>query len=289
MTRLPSGALRVALVGAGSVGTAVASLLQRSGHEIAGVSSRTLESAECAARFLDAPAFALDRLPQADVVLIGAPEAALGEVATALAPREDPVVVHFAGSTGIAPLEPLSSASARCALHPVQACPDVATALERLPGSAWGVTCSRGWTEWAVRLIEADLQGTSFRVGEAARPLWHAAAVTTSNGISALMATGEAMLRSLGVARPTEVLGPISAGTVANARAAGGGAVALTGPVVRKEPAVIQRHLAAVSERAPELLPAYLHALRMIVSTARAAGRIDDAGEILLLKTLEAG
>lgn len=262
-------------------------MLKRSGHEITGVSSRTSQSAARAADLLEARAFALYDLPPADVVLIGVPEPALSAVATSLAGRRDAVAVHFAGSAGIAPLASLPAGIARCALHPVQACPDVVTAIQRLPGSAWGVTCSDGSTSWATELIEDDLQGTAFEVAEEHRPLWHAAAVTTSNGIAALIATGEALLRSLGVDRPGDVLGPISAGTVANVRAAGGGAVALTGPVVRKEAAAIERHVAAVAGTAPDLLAPYVNALRMIVSSARSAGRIDAADETALLKSLE--
>lgn len=269
------------------MGTAVSLLLQRRGHRVVGVASRTAASAEAAGERLAAPVVSLEALPRSDVVLLGVPDHALQEVvrraAAALAGR---VVVHLAGSVGVEPLRGATDAAALCALHPVQACPDVDTALARLPESAWGVTCSAGAEPWAARLIEEDLGGTPIEVREEDRPLWHAAAVTTSNGISALMATGEALLESIGVDLPGLVLGPIAAGTVANARQAGGGAAALTGPVVRGESDVITRHLDAVSRHAPDLVDGYLHALRSIVAGARVSGRIDARDERVLMSLL---
>lgn len=285
MTSLPASPFRFALVGAGRVGTAVAFLLQDAGHHIAVVSSRTPDSAQAAADRLRAPIADLSTLSDVDVVLLGVPDTALATVSAQL-PRVGSVLVHFAGASGTSPLQASGSGRVLCALHPVQACPDVETAVRRLPGSAWGVTCTPGAERWAGRLIEEDLQGIPFGVTEEDRLVWHAAAVTTSNGISALLAVGESLLETIGIERPEEVLGPIASGTVLNALERGGGGVALTGPVVRKETDLIGRHVAEIAQRAPDLLPAYLQSLHMIVSGALAAGRIDRAEERLLREVL---
>ena len=288
MATLPDPPLRVALVGAGRVGTAVASLLRDAGHQIVSVSSRDRASADAAAAILGGRVAEIASVPaDTDVVLLGVPDGALGEVTAAL-PRVGSVLIHFAGASGTRPLQPHSAGRALCALHPVQACPDVETAVRRLPGSAWGVTCTRGAEGWARRLIEDDLKGTAFGVAEEDRVVWHAAAVTTSNGISALMAVGESLLASIGIERPEVVLGPIAAGTVLNALERGGGGFALTGPVVRKETDLIVKHVSEIARRAPDLLPAYLQSLHMIVSSALAAGRIDRADEVLLRQALDA-
>lgn len=288
MAPLPDSPFDIALVGAGRVGTAVAMLLKERGHRIVGISSRTETSARAAAARLDAPVIAFGELPDSNVVLLGVPDHALAEVALSL-PRgsRERVLIHHAGSVGIGPLEGVEGAAALCALHPVQACPDVDTATARLPGSAWGVTCSEGAREWAHRMVSRDLHGHPVDVAEEDRALWHAAAVTTSNGISALMATGEALLAAIGIDAPERVLGPIAAGTVMNAREVGGGAASLTGPVVRKEIDVIRRHLAAVRGRAPGTLDAYVHTLRSIVAGAEAAGRIDASDAAALMELLD--
>ena len=273
-------ALHVALAGAGRVGTAVALLLQKKGHEIVGVSSRSETSRARAARRLRAPTFDLGApVPPSEVVLVGTGDTAIEEVATALAAHIDggTYVCHFAGSLGIAPLAAVAEVGANpCALHPVQACPDVDTAVTRLPGSAWGVTCPDEVRSWVGSFVAQELGGIPFWVDESDRPVWHAASVTVSNGIAALLATGESILQAIGVADPVGVLGPLAAGTVANAREGGGGGRTLTGPVVRAETAVVERHLKELRRRDPVLASGYASVAATIVRAALDAQRIDE-------------
>ena len=282
-THGPPEPARVALLGAGRVGTAAALLLRRAGHVLVGVASRSRASAERAAALLEVPAFDASSTfaHTADVVLLGVPDAALTEVATAVAPslRPGAVVVHFAGAVGLTPLSPaLASGASGCALHPVAACPDVVTALRRLPGSAWGVTCAQDLRAWAHGFVRGGLGGTPVDVAEDDRAAWHAAAVTTANGVTALLALAEAMLQAIGVASPARVLGPLAAGAVDNAREAGAGAT-LTGPAVRGEAATVARHVRALESIDPLLADDYRVAARVVLSGARRTGRIDAATE----------
>ena len=268
-----------ALVGAGRVGTAVAKLLADAGHPITGIWSRSRPSAERASEILQAPVMELDELlPRSELVLIGVTDDALAYMAERVAPYIDglPLVCHFAGSIGVEPLEALTGTGARvAAMHPVQACPDLATAIRRLPGSAWGVTCDERARDQVSALVE-ELAGVTVWVDEAHRALWHAAAVATSNGIAALMSIGEALLGSIGVTSPEYVIGPLASGTVSNAREGGGGGPTLTGPIVRGDVDTIKRHMAALAGAPSELRDAYRWAAGLILAGARAAGRVDD-------------
>lgn len=259
--------LRVTLIGAGSVGTAVALLLARRGHSISGVASRTEVSARAAAARLDAGVFDHVReLPDSDVVLIGTSDDAIEEVADVVAERVSPgtTVCHFAGSLGLGPLRAaLAMGAYACALHPVQALPDVDTALARLPGSAWGVTTSGGARPWAFSLVSDELEGTPVWVAEEHRPLWHAAAVTTSAGLRALMSSASAMLESIGVEDGPAVLAPLVSGTLANSLEGQG--VTLTGPFVRGEAETVARHLASFDAYAPELKGDYVRVAALIL------------------------
>lgn len=278
--------MRLVLIGAGRVGTAVALLLKRSGAEIVGVSSRSRESSDRAARLLDCETFDFHvELPETDVVLIGAGDGTIEQVATVVSTRLKPgtFVCHFAGSLGIAPLRSASDAGGHsCALHPVQACPDVDSAVRRLPGSAWGVTCEPGAFDWAGRFVER-IDGRPVRVAEEDRPVWHAAAVSVSNGIAALLAVGESMLETIDVKEPESVLGPLASGTIQNVRDGGGGAATLTGPIVRNERFAIRRHLDALLQRDVELANEYAGAAAMIVRVAARSGRLQggEARELL--------
>jgi predicted short-subunit dehydrogenase-like oxidoreductase (DUF2520 family) len=268
------------LVGAGRVGTAVSRLLIDAGHSIAGIASRSASSAEHAAHFLDAPVFSLDvALPEADVILLGLPDAAIEPVAKEVA-RHDVagrVVWHFSGSLGLGPLEPaLDGAALGCALHPVQACPDVATAITRLPGSAWGVTTSPEASGWAARVVTENLSGTPVTVADENRPVWHSAAVIVSNGVAALMAAGESVLASISVDAPETVLGPLAAGTIANAVDGGGGGATLTGPVVRGEAQAIRRHLDALRVTDDDLARSYGLVTAVVIEQAVRTGRLDE-------------
>jgi predicted short-subunit dehydrogenase-like oxidoreductase (DUF2520 family) len=276
-----SSPLRVALAGAGRVGIAVASLLKARGHEIVGVWSRSPESAERAARRLRTTpvASAVAVVEQAQLVLVGAVDDAIATVAGELVEGLSPgaTVVHFAGAHGIEVLDAVSAARAeRAALHPVQSVPDVEIGIERLPGSAWGITTSPAAEAWARSFVTNDLQGVPVTVAEGDRALWHAAAVMTSNGIAALMSTGASLLAGIGVSDPQSVLGPLAAGTVANVRSMRGAGDAFTGPVVRGDHTTIERHLAALRSRFPELVDEYALAGRAIVAGAARTARIDD-------------
>lgn len=262
------------LVGAGRAGTAVAAALQAAGHTVSGVASRTGSSAESAARRLDAPVVAAERLPACDVVLLGVPESALEPVAATIAPglAEGTVVWHLAGAAGVAPLGAVVAAGGRrCALHPVQAFPDADTGLACLPGSAWGLTCDDGLGRWARAVVEDDLEGRTFELREEDRPVWHAAAVTAASGAIAIMSLGERLLASIGVAAAGDVLGPLAGAAVANASERGATA-SLTGPAVRGEWATVTAHVRALEGSAPELVEPYREATRLILRVAEGAG-----------------
>lgn len=265
------------------MGTAVAQILQARGNQPLGITSRSEQSAHRAASLLGAPVFGIGELPPVDVVLIGAGDRAIGEVASEL--RSDAkVALHFAGAYGIGPLQPVIQRGWwGCALHPVQACPDIATAVQRLPGSYWGITCTWPAREWAHDFVSNEMGGRPVDVEESDRPIWHAAAVSTSNGIAALMAVGERLMGSIGIDAPEKVLGPLARGTIENVIAGGGGASTLTGPAIRGETTTIERHLDAIRERAPQLLPSYVAAADVILE----AGAVDEATAGSIRRLLE--
>jgi predicted short-subunit dehydrogenase-like oxidoreductase (DUF2520 family) len=264
------------LIGAGRVGTAVARLLHQAGYSPIAVGPEDRESSRRTAALLGSDVCSLDSLPPANIVLLGVPEEAMGLVASKIAAslQPDTLVVHFAGALGTGPLTPVTKVRARaCALHPVQSCPDAETAFRRLPGSAWGVTCAASEELRAARLVR-DSGGNPVMVPEDLRPVWHAAAVTVSNSISALLSAGEQMLTAIGIGSTTEVLTPLAAGTVANARERGGGAATLTGPIARGEWKTIEGHIAALRSLPDGLLDLYLLAARLTLESAWVAGHL---------------
>lgn len=276
---VPPATASIVLIGGGRVGTAVTYLMKQAGHDVVAVASRTDSSARTAAERLSAPVFRLEdpKPPEADIYLLGVTDDVLRPLADQLTDRfrSAATVIHFAGAFGISPLSPLDAAGHPvAALHPVQACPDVDTAIRRLPGSSWGVTCSPALEDWARRTVVNDLRGAPVMVPEEARPLWHASSVMTSNGIAAVMGFGESLLASAGIPPEAVVLGPLAAGTVQNAREGGGGSATLTGPIVRGDVSTIERHLKALESVGNEAKAHYLLVARAILMTAISAGRL---------------
>ena len=276
------------LIGAGTVGTAVATLLQDSGHRAVGVVSRTKESAERAASILETTV--VSRTPEADAYLIGAPLDAVSAIVDSTMDDVDVAdryFVHFAGAAGIDPLQKASDAGAHAgALHPVQACPDLDSALRNLPGSVWGVTSSPAAAEWSEAFV-ASVGGTTVTVREDDRPLWHAAAVITSNGIAALLAGGEAILEQLDVPEPQDVLGPLARGTLDNAVSGGGGGATLTGPVVRGELDSVREHFVRLKAADERFADFYAMVSSLIVQAAERAGRVSADLPQRLKETLQ--
>src|SRR5690348_8134738 len=114
---------RVAIVGGGRLGTALAVSLNANGYPIEALISRRLETARKAATlltrqsaaFVDSkvttlPAKHIRSLPQADLVLISVPDDQIAKVATnlsSLAFDPPPVALHTSGALSSAVLAPL--------------------------------------------------------------------------------------------------------------------------------------------------------------------------------------
>ena len=277
----PKTPFRLVLIGAGRVGTAVTELLRRRGHSITGVASRTQDSAQRAAQLLRTTTFDLDgAMPEADVVLVAVSDDALPKVIDRIAPsaRSGMVFWHVSGSLALETLRPVIERGAQgCAVHPMQACPSVDAAIANLPGSTWGVTVTPGLDSWAPRLVSEDLQGVPVVISPEHRALWHAASITTSTGINAVLAVGEALLEEIGVQRPHEALGPLALGTLKHSLSHGA-RQSVTGPLVRGEDATLRRHLRALEDASDgSLRQDYLLVARLVLERAGLAGRINDA------------
>ena len=173
----------------------------------------------------------------ADVVMITTPDGAIAEVAAAVRPRPDLVVVHLAGSLGLDVLAPHAN---RASVHPIVALPDPAVGAERLMG-AWFAVAGHP----VARQIVDALHGRAVEVPDDNRALHHAAAVIASNHVVALLGQVERIADAAGV--PLEAYLDLVRATVDNVGELGP-AAALTGPVARGDWETVARHLAALPE-----------------------------------------
>ena len=282
-------------MGAGAVATAFGVLLQRAGHRVVLATGREPSRIRAERHLPSAPfvpwtdaARVTDALHDADLVLIGVPDDAIAGVCDAVASgwRSGQTVAHLSGSASLHVLEAARERGANVlSLHPLQSFPDVETGLARLPGSGVAVTALDEEIAAFGERVARSMGARPFRLADAAKPLYHAAAVFCANYLVTVEGLAERLLIAAGVDEPLALLEPL-ARTAFDRTFELGPAAALTGPAARGDAGTIERNLVALAANAPEAAPAYRALARVAAGLAREAGRLDDDGERRVLQAL---
>ena len=279
--------LRVGVVGAGRVGTALAVALSRAGHKVVAASAVSEQSRQRVERFLPGtpvrqPA---EVFSDADLVLLTVPDDALGGLVSGLTATGAPVagrlVAHVSGRHGLAVLEPATRLGALpLALHPVMTFTGRPDDVQRLAGISFGVTAPTALRSVAEVLV-MEMGGEAVFIEEEDRWLYHAALAGAANHLVTQIVQACDLLSQAGVAQPARMLGPLVSAALDNALRLGD--AALTGPVARGDAQTVASHVAALRDAAPEALPAYLALARLTATRAMASGllRPDDAQRLL--------
>lgn len=216
---------RIAIIGAGRLGTALAAALTEAGLTVEGPLRRDTHPS-----------------PAATVVLLCVPDRAIAEVARGLTPG--PLVGHCSGATTLAPLA--GHAERAFSLHPLMTVP--AQGHAAFSGVAAAVAGHPVATVLAERLGMAPIS-----VADADRAAYHAAACIASNFLVTLELAAERVGATAGLSRAH--LLPLVRATVDNWERLG--AAALTGPIARGDADTVARHRAALTERTPDLRGLY--------------------------------
>ncbi|MEV7610895.1 DUF2520 domain-containing protein [Microbacterium sp. NPDC089320] len=222
----------IAIVGAGRLGGVLARALRAAGFVVLGPLSRD------------------DRMPDADIALLCVPDSAIGAVAFAARPHAR-FVGHVSGATPLADVD--------FSLHPLQTFTGTETPeVFRAIGAAVD-----GRTPEALAVAEQlarALGANPFRVDDAHRAEYHAAASFASNFVLTVLDTAEKLAAPAGVDRAH--LAPLVQQTVDN-WAASGAASALTGPIARGDDATVARQRTASADYA-DLFDALATATRAV-------------------------
>jgi predicted short-subunit dehydrogenase-like oxidoreductase (DUF2520 family) len=239
--------LRIRFIGPGRAGSSLSGALRTVGHEVVAPLGRTDD--------LSAAAHGVD------VLIIATPDDAVAEVAAAVAPQTETVVLHLAGSLG---LDVLAPHPRRAALHPLIPLPNPAIGQHRLlEGAIFAVA-----GDPVAATLAADLGGQVVAVADDARPAYHAAACIAANHVVALLGQVERVAASAGLELDV-FLGLTRAALDDVARLGPKGA--LTGPAMRGDWATLSRHRDAL---AAEERPAYNAGVALAVRLAQR----DDSG-----------
>jgi predicted short-subunit dehydrogenase-like oxidoreductase (DUF2520 family) len=180
--------------------------------------------------------------PGAELVLLCVPDAVIGEVATGV--PVGPWIAHVSGATRLTALEPHRL---RFSVHPLQTLTRERGA-EQLDGAWAAIGAESPDARARARWLAEALGMRPFEVAEADRALYHAAGAFGGNYLVTLHAIATRLLRE--VDAPPEAIVPLMTRTMENG-------FDLTGPIARGDWSTVEAHLAALEERAPDLVALY--------------------------------
>ncbi|MDE0264687.1 MAG: DUF2520 domain-containing protein [Bryobacterales bacterium] len=252
-----SQGLTVGIVGAGSVGQALARLLAADFDVI--VTSRSGARAAAAVAGIEARAAPLEALARSsDCVIVAVPDRAVTEVAAVLARFDLAAALQTSGALGPASLAALRKRGVPCAMfHPLQTFPTPDAGAQRLPGSLVGICGDGPALAWCERLARA-LRCNTFSVAEDRLAQYHAAAVLASNCVVGLVDAAAALMEAAGVKRTDALRGlrPLLDASLENASTMEA-TQALTGPIARGDAVTVRRHLGSMRNSPTPLVGLY--------------------------------
>jgi len=298
--REPARALRtVAIIGAGRLGTVLGRALTKAGYEIKIAVARRPAHAQRAARAIGRKVIPLaakdlkqitpEQLKIFDSIalfLITTPDDQIGAVSERLSalirhstrsnwkPNVNKTILHSSGALSSEILEPLREAGfSTGSLHPLVSISDPLSNPEIFAGVFFCLEGDSRALRTAERIVHR-LGGHSFTLRGRMKPLYHAAAVTTSGHVVALFDIALEMLSHCGLKsrKAQRILLPLLQSTLTNL-ASKVPAKALTGTFSRADVATARRHLAALQvEGLKDALSAYLLLGRRSAELAPKAG-----------------
>lgn len=282
--------LKVGVISAGRVGTALGAALERVDHVVVACSAASRASRQRAERWLpDTPVSPVpDVAGNAELLLLAVPDTELAGLVSGLAAtsavRPGTIVAHTSGANGIGVLAPLTDCIP-LAIHPAMTFTGSDEDISRLSDTCFGITAADEVGYAIAQSLVLEIGGEPFRVREEARTLYHAALAHAGNHIVTVLADALDALRAalpgeLGLDDPDgiaeRVLGPLARAALENTLERGH--AALTGPVARGDAGAVADHLTALAAVDPQLAEAYrVNALR----TAQRADAPDEVFEVL--------
>ena len=238
---------RLAIIGKGRLGRALAAALEKAGMSVEGPFGRGADGG-------DAP-----------IVLLCVPDAAIADAARAVSAREGRLVGHCSGASTLAPLAPHEAFS----MHPLMTVTDDGVP-PRFDGAGCAVAGSTPRAREIASALARRIGMRPFAIADSDRALYHAAASMASNYLVTLEDAAERLGALVGL--PREHLAPLARAALENwARL--GARQALTGPIVRGDDTTVARQRAAVAARAAGVLPLWD---AMADATRAVAGERDD-------------
>jgi Uncharacterized conserved protein len=262
----------IGFIGAGTVGSALALGLSEKGYPISGIASRTRLSAEklCrkipSAKFCNSPQAVVDT---ADIVFITTPDDTIAEICRSLHWHSNQYVIHCSGAYSLELLQTAQGFGAYTGvLHPLQSFSLQADPVKNLEGITYALEGDDQTLPLLKDMVKV-LGGEWIVLKPSDKVAYHVAAVLASNYLVTLIKMATGLWQSFGIPedKAVKALMPLVRGTLSNIEKAGA-TNALSGPIARGDCGTVSKHLAALENIAPELIPAYKELGRQTVKIA---------------------
>jgi Uncharacterized conserved protein len=285
--------VKIGIIGAGIVGSALAIRLTEKGYKVVAVSSRSLDSAEKLALAIEGcQAAETNQMVAdiADIVFITTPDAVIPKVASGLQWHKGQSVVHCSGADSTETLQPARQMGANTGVfHPLQTLASVKQAIDNIPGSTIAIESEEPLLTTLKEMATA-LNCRWIELKASDKVVYHAAAVIASNYLVTLVKLADDLWETFGIPREqaTQSLLPLLKGTLNNIENVGI-PQALTGPIARGDIDTVKKHLTALQKEAPDALSTYCELGLQTIPIAQAKGKIDEEKADELRAVLKTG
>jgi predicted short-subunit dehydrogenase-like oxidoreductase (DUF2520 family) len=245
--------LKITIIGAGRVGSALAKRLYKRGHHIQQIFSRQLEKAKALATEVEA--HGIDQFAAlkagAEVYILAVHDDGIAAVAEQLSELSEggAIVAHTSGATPMAALE---SCENHGVFYPLQTfSAEIPPDFEELP---FCIAANNSRNEQILFELAESICPNVYCINEEQRQSLHVTAVMVNNFSNHLFALADQICQAQGV--DFEILKPLIRQTVRKLEQAAPAEVQ-TGPAARGDLGTIDRHLAWLREKAPEVVELY--------------------------------
>lgn len=234
--------MRLGILGGGRAAWAFGSAWKRIGWPLSGVWLRDSSHSHIAELLQTARMDLSDLAHESELLLIAVSDRAIPEVAAAI-PETDALVFHASGS--------MLSVRGGFSLHPLKSLPPVGDPSD-LHGT---LLVFEGGHRRTARLVAAAVGARFAEVEPEQKVLYHAAAVFGANYVAAMLEIALRLMDRAGVHEAKPDLVALAHSAIENWRRHED-AKRFTGPAVRGDSAVIQRHIEALHDE-PQLAQIY--------------------------------
>ena len=265
---MPKTFSKIAIIGAGRVGTALAFALGKTGRRVVFVANNTAHSTRRSAKVLKSREHSvhISNIPvDTDLIIIASPAQAIPKIVRELSINrtmdfQGVFVIHTSGVHSSRLLESLKRKGAKiAAIHPIQTFPAVRKpndSVSSMKGIYYGIDAPRNDLRTAKSLVSL-LGGEFVIIPERLRPLYHALCVFSSGYVVQLLGHIEEISAQFNFTEHWyAILGPLLKTSIHNSIKTSP-ASALTGPIMRGDLATVKLHLQSLKRYAPPAVSAY--------------------------------